>query len=384
MSVYKRVGGWAARIDLEPTATGLRRRKYIGTYATKKAAQQAERDALTSRERGVDMTPEAATISELVARFIADRRARERAYRTVARYDDIARLQINPHLGTIQLAKLKPAHVSGWLTTLATRGGVTGRPLSPKSVKHAFNLLDTALRWAVRLDLVPLNPCDRVDKPTAGRSQARALTDDETTRFFAAADATRWSSYFRIAVSTAARRGELCALRWSDVDFERREVTISRNMIETNTPGARLVEKTTKTDRARVIPFGTLAYEALRAQRSLQAKDRLAYGTLFSDSGHVFQTPLGGPVAPYLATDAFRAIRTRLCITASLHSLRHSAATRMLASGVDVRTVAAVLGHSSAATTLSVYAHVVAGHERAAVDILSERLDRTIGKAEKS
>lgn len=193
-----------------------------------------------------------------------------------------------------------------------------------------------------------------------------------------AGDETRWGPFFRVALGTAARRGELLALRWSDVDLDGGTMTIARAVVETSGPrrGARVVEKTTKTDRVRVVPLGALALDALRTQRRMQAVDRLRIGAAFQDSGHVFQGAIGGALVPYLATDAFRYLRTRLKIDATLHDLRHTAATWMLAGGIDVKTVATVLGHSAASTTLNVYGHVVAGAQAKAVAAIDERLAR--------
>jgi len=371
------------------------RRRSLGAFLTKEDAERAERDALSAKDRGVDLSPRKVTVEQLVERFIADRRSKQRALRTIDRYEGLAELSMLPHLGSLPIAKLTPAHVSAWLATLQEKGGArvaklnrkpvlrdgkrvvefTGKPLSAKTTKHAYALLRSALRWAVRHDLAARNVAEAVDPPTVGRSQAHALAEDDVRRLLVAADEMRWGPFFRVALGTAARRGELCALRWSDVDLDGATMTIARAVVETSGPkrGARLVEKTTKTDRVRIVPLGALALDALRAQRRMQAADRLRVGASFQDSAHVFQGPLGGGLVPYLATDAFRSLRTRLKIDASLHDLRHTAATWMLAGGIDVKTVAAVLGHSAASTTLNVYGHVIAGAQAKAVAAIDDR-----------
>jgi hypothetical protein len=105
----------------------------------------------------------------------------------------------------------------------------------------------------------------------------------------------------------------------------------------------------------------------------------LQAGGDYQDSGHAFQMPLGGPVAPYLATDAFRNVRDNLSLDATLHDLRHTAATWMLNGGIDVRSVAQVLGHTQASTTLAIYSHVLPGAEERAVAAIDERLRRLSG-----
>jgi integrase len=378
MSVYKRGDGrWQVLIDLERGVEGKRRRRALGTYPTRKKAEAAERAALEARDRGIDLSPRTATVADILAHFVASRRTKGCAVRTIERYEALARTGILPYLGTVSIAKLTPAHVSSWLATLQERGGVKGGPLSPHTAKHNLVMLRSALRWAVRHDLAARNVAEAVDPPTVARSQGKALGNDEASRFLAAADATPLGTFFRVALGTGARRGELLALRWSDVDFEAGMVTIARAVVEVGAGEARRVlEKSTKTDRVRSIPLGPMVLEALRRQKTAQAKDKLAAGGAFTDSGHVFQGPLGGGIAPGRASEAFRRVRQRCRIGASLHDLRHTAATWMLAGGIDVRTVANVLGHSAASTTLNIYGHVVAGAEAKAVAAIERRLGK--------
>ncbi|HEY1653561.1 MAG TPA: tyrosine-type recombinase/integrase [Candidatus Tumulicola sp.] len=106
----------------------------------------------------------------------------------------------------------------------------------------------------------------------------------------------------------------------------------------------------------------------------MQAQERREAGADYADTGHVFQTPLGGPVDPFLATEAFRSTRGRSKVKATLHDLRHTAATWMLAAGVDIASVARVLGHATPTTTLSIYAHAMPAAESRAVASIDERL----------
>jgi integrase len=351
----------------------------MGTYRTRKEAETAERKALEARDRGIDLSPKTVTVTELLDRFIADRRGKGRALRTVMRYEELAKFTIAPHIAGIAVGKLSPAHLSSWLATIKEKGSAEKKPLAPKSMSHAFSLLRSALRWALRHDLAWRNVADAVDGPTVPRSQARAIDEQEAARFFAAADTTRWEPFFRLALGTGARRGELLALRWEDVtipEVGQAAVMIRRAFVEGRGEGSRIVEKGTKTDRVRTVPLGALAIEALRSQWALQGEERRAAGTAYVDSKNVFQTPLGGPVAPFLATEAFRSLRHRSKVKATLHDLRHTAATWMLAAGVDVASVARILGHATPTTTLAIYAHVLPAAESRAIAVIDERLNR--------
>ncbi len=182
VSVYKRKSGrWAVLIDLEPTATGGRRRRSIGTYATRKDAERAERAALSQRDLGIEVSPRTVTIASLLERYMSDSAARLQAT-TKARYRTLIDKLIVPHLGEMTLARTRPAHLAEWMTTLRARGGHKGKALSAKTCRHAFVLLSTAWRWAIRMQFAAVNPLAAVAAPSVSRSRARALSAGEIAR----------------------------------------------------------------------------------------------------------------------------------------------------------------------------------------------------------
>ena len=198
MSIYKRKSGrWAVLVDVDRRADGKRRRLPLGTYATRKEAERVEREALSARDRGSDLDPDRIEVGELLDRYVRNRTGLGRAAKTVERYGDLVRLYLKPHVGSIQLTKLKPAHVSELVTTLSERGGEKNKPLSPKSVKHAFALLRAALAWAVGQEVVGRNVAATVDPPSVPRGNIIALSVSEANRLLDAADGSRWGPLFR-------------------------------------------------------------------------------------------------------------------------------------------------------------------------------------------
>ncbi len=212
-------------------------------------------------------------------------------------------------------------------------------------------------------------------RPSKGPTfPAKALTEEEARRLLAAAVGTPWHAFFTLAFCTGARRAELAALRWSNVDLERATVTISESVVRTKTG---LEFKGTKTGCVRVVPLNGLAIAALRSHRAKQNAKRLRKGDEYEVRDLVFADPLGGPWNPGSISNAFdRMAREVKLSTTRLHDVRHSAATWLLQGGVDVRTVAAILGHSTPVTTLNTYAHVMPGAEAKAVEAIAERLAR--------
>lgn len=107
-------------IAIAPPSMG---RRSLGAFLTKDDAERAKREALSAKDRGVDLSPRKVTVEQLVERFITDRRSKQRALRTIDRYEGLAELSILPHLGSLTIAKLTPAHISAWLADLQEKGG---------------------------------------------------------------------------------------------------------------------------------------------------------------------------------------------------------------------------------------------------------------------
>lgn len=376
MSIYRRRSGrYAVLVDLEPAATGLRRRKSKGTFRTRKEAEAAERKALEARDRGIDLAPETVTVRDLLERYVERCRTKALATKTLERYEELAKCHLLPVIGGLTLARLKPTHVVNVYVKAKERG------LSPKSIRHVHSLLHAALGWAVEQNLCFRNVADvaKRDLPKAQRSPARAFTEEEARRLLDAAVGTPWHAFFTLAFCTGARRAELAALRWINVDLERGTVTISESVVRTR---AGLEFKGTKTGCVRTVPLSGIAIAALRSQRASQNAKRLRKGEHYEVRGLVFADQLGRPWNPGSISNAFdRMAREAKLSTTRLQDVRHSAATWLLQGGIDVRTVSAVLGHSTPVTTLNTYAHVMPGAEVKAVEAIAERLGRAKSEA---
>jgi integrase len=392
VSVYKRKSGrWQVCVDVDRGADGVRRRRKLGTFRTRKEAESAEREALAAFERGIDLSPRVVLLAEVMRRYLDDREHRC-GEKTIERYRELERLYIAPHLGGLALSRLRPAHISEWLSMLQKRGGakkiskdatsapiVTPRPLSPRTVRHAHSLLKSALLWAINLQLTATNPAAIVEAPPLRRSDVRALSPDEVAALFTAAQGSRWSTLLAVALFTGARRGELAALRWPAMDLDVGTMTIRAALSQTR---AGISVKSTKTDRVRTIPLSPLALDALRRQRDTQFEElkALAAGDELEarrrqKDGYVFTNPLGASLVPWAVTDAFRRLAGKAkLVGVSFHALRHTAATWMVSAGVDARSAADILGHSTPATTLAIYSHAVASAKIAAVLTIDNRL----------
>jgi integrase len=185
-------------------------------------------------------------------------------------------------------------------------------------------------------------------KPKAPKAETRALSNDEVGRLLAAVANSPYETLVRIALATGARRGELLGAKWDDVDFARGTLAIRRSLEETMDNG--VAEKLPKSGKARVVQMPESAVESLRTYRVAQGR---------IGPGYVFPGPEGGPWSPNDVGDGFRRYVKRARIgRASLHTLRHTCATMLLAAGVHPKVVQEMLGHSTIAITMDLYSHV--------------------------
>jgi len=332
------------------------------------------------------------TFSEIAERFLKSV-GPDLAPATLARYEEHLRIHVAPSLGGIVVTKLKPVHLAElyaklraekirYVKVLKKGDGSTrerirfGRPLSANSVLRVHRLLHRLFGWAEPLGLVQRNVPRLVQAPKQTPSPARALTVDQVEQVLAAAEGTRFHSFFILAAETGMRRGEVGALTWDCIDFDR-EVAIVRQAIGEDRKGGTFI-KNTKSGRQRVIPLNASAVEALRRHRAVQAAEKLAAkeGT-YTDQGLVFASEMGSLLDLDAVSKAFSSLLRGLGIKAkglSLHSCRHFVGTTSLVTGSDVRTVSDLLGHADPGVTLRVYGHVVAGAKERAVTSIGDAL----------
>lgn len=287
---------------------------------------------------------------------------------------------IVPALGNRTLDKLGPADLDRLYRKLTAAGQ------APASVRKVHYLLSGALKQARRWGWVQRNVAEDAAKPVLHRSEVRAPSPDQVLGAIAAAQA-RWPGYpmyLRLAATTGARRGELCALRATDVDFVEggAHLRIVRAIIQPE--GGGYVIKATKTEDGRsiVLDEDTAAMLAghiddLRRRSEDAGVGLIAEPYLFSWPIQARDPRLDGsrPWMPREMTRRWAWLRSEASAPdLRLHSLRHFAATQMLDAGVPVRTVSARLGHRQTSTTLNVYAAAVKGSDQAAADAIGKRL----------
>lgn len=307
------------------------------------------------------------TVGDLIDDWLA-LAIRDLSPTTARGYDWIIKTYVRPSLGKVPLARLRASQLDRFYAQLREKGGQDGKPLSAATVRQVHAILRRALQQGVRWGWIKENPAALASPPRVRSAQLTPPEPADVVALIAAANAEDpdLGCFLHLAATSGARRGELCGLRWSDLDFKAGAMTISRNVVE----GANgVVEKDTKTHASRRIALDPDTVAVIESHRKRMADRAAACAVRVSNEAHVFSVDPDGdrPWTPNEVTKRFIRLRGRTGMeNVRLHDLRHFAATRLLAAGVPVRTVSGRLGHANAATTLGVYAHFVEESDREA------------------
>lgn len=299
---------------------------------------------------------------------------------TIRGYRDIVETRWVPRLGAVRLRDLKAYMVEDQLAWMRKRGGLDGKPLSGNTCQKALSFLKTALKRARRLEYIDSNPCELVDAPSRNVKEVNVIDESEVQRMKVALIGHpdhRFAAATMLALDTGMRRGELCALRWKDVDLSENVVHIRRALAEARTSdtynGETVEEKLPKSSRSsRDVTIPAKSAESLRNYKELQRYRLLYNGIEQSDETPVFCSDLAELYRPSKFTSDFSRFAQHKSFGITLHGLRHTHASLLLKSGIPIQYVSARLGHESIEITYKTYSHFLPGDDGGSADAWSE------------
>lgn len=279
------------------------------------------------------------------------------------------------------LQKLRPSHIEAYYADI---------PIGSRPVHHT--VLRRALRKAVKEKLMMVNPALDLDhaprRPKvddAARLNCWTATDARTFLAAAKADGPQTAALYAVALDTGARKGELCGLRWEDVDLEAGELRIVRQL---TTPGPEPIFGPPKNGCSRDVTLSAEVLELLRQHKRVQAELKMANRTTYRDHGLVFAKEYGDltnradmiglPIqSNHLGERQFaRLIATAKVKPITFHGMRHTCATLLLQAGEPVHIVAKRLGHARVEITLNTYAHALPDMQKQAAATMGALLHR--------
>ena len=331
--------------------TGATKPRWVSGFATEKQAKLERDKARISLSTNTYVTVSGINVGEFLDKWI-ELHANQLKPTTLSKYRSYLRLYLKPGLGSIKLQELRPSHVQ------ALYGQLLERPLAPSTVHYAGSVLKLALNYAVDVEgLLATNPANKVSTPKGQSVTPDLWNKDELNTFLKASSDHRLGFYFRLSAFTGARRGEVCALRWSD--FDGSLLTISKSRTKAGNDVVELSSTKGGTNGRRTIKVDTDTMELLKNHRKRQIQERMALGECWTDTGYVFVREDGLPIDVHTPTHLFRKLsKTAELEPIRLHDLRHLHATELLRLGIPLHVVAHRLGHRDAMVTATIYAHV--------------------------
>jgi integrase len=358
-------------------------------FATKREAEDAEAKRRTEEQlkyelakagSGVAAAPPQ-TLAMLLEEFMRQHAEKKLAPKTIERYRELMSC-LDLALRAMPLADITPLHLSREWNRLLESGGhtrsdKTPRPLSAKTVRSIAGVVSSAFARGERWGFVTANPVQRSEPPVPRKRIKKLLTPAQQEMVFQAGTGP-WClpMFLRMAGSIAARRGEILALRWSDIQDGR--ITIARSLTQTK----HLLDfKSTKTDNPHVVALPPSILDPLEEHRQQQHRFRQQFGPDYrAELDLIFANPDGTPLKPDSVSASVSLLFRKLKLPkgTSLHSLRHTHASEMLDAGVPLPVVSARLGHTSIRTTAETYAHAIHGGDDEAVRRWEEYRQRNL------
>lgn len=368
---------WELKFDAErDPLTGKRRIRY---YSFKGARREAELELarlVSQHAAGENVDPSKETVAEFMQRWDRDWGSLNLSPKTLERFRELIRLYITPHIGAVRMQKLRTVHLNELYAKLQRAGGKNGAKLSASSVSYVHRVLHRALGHAVTWSVIIRNPASLAEAPSQSSPEIRILDKDQASALLRSLEGRTIRPIVSFLLGTGARRGEALALRWQDVDLDNGIVRIARSLEQTKN-ALRFKSPKTKSGRRDVAISPWLVAE-LRAHRTRQQEHRLALGMgRAPNDSLVFARWDGAPRSPHWLSQKFALAAAKLKINCTLHGLRHTHVSALIAEKLDILTISRRIGHASPAITLNVYGHLFGNTDARAAEIM----EKTFGGA---
>lgn len=366
---------WDLVWHLPPLPDGRYPRESAVFRGTKREAEieWARRESEIKRAGVERLRPDTMLFGDYVEQWMGQMRPHLRP-KTVESYEMTLRCHVLPSLGQTPLSKLNRSLLTAWLHRLSGKIGSHGKVLSPRTVSYCRAIVRGCLQEAVRDGLLATNPVELVRAPIQKPMLVPSYSLEDVRKLDPLTNQYRYGPLVATLWRTGLRVGEALALRWSDIDFGRGAISVTKQLIEVQ--GQKL-ETRPKSDRGiREVP---LAGEAVTVLRNLQASQNtereLRGGLKWNPDAYVFCTERGTRAMHRNTIRAWHLIREHAGLKpAGIHALRHTFASLSLLAGMDLSTLSTILGHENPAFTARIYAHVLTATKVRAISRLDELL----------
>jgi len=382
-SVIKRGKSWCVVLDFGKDVNGRRKREWHSGYRTKKEAEVARTELLSSRDRGLYVAKSALTVKQFAEEHwfpfldqLVDGATLKES--TTSSYQHMVVSYVIPELGHIKLTALTTTNLNSLYAKLLKSGrknvrGLQSTALSATTVGLVHRTIHRMLRDAMQWDMLVKNVAANASPPKSKQEpdkKIKAWSPQELKAFIAATKNDRLGPAWLLFCTTGLRRGEVAGLKWGDIDLKEGKLKVERTMTVID---HKIVMGTPKTAHSkRLVALDPETVKALKSLKAIQASEKLAWGVAYKGEDLIFVKEDGSPVHPRVITRMFQRIaKDQGLPKIPVHGLRHSYATAALEAGVPLKVVSERLGHSSIRVTGDIYSHVRPEVDMAAAELVA-------------
>lgn len=375
-SITQRGDKYRVCFDYGIDREGNRVRKYR-TFDTKRDATRAFNEHKVKMDKGTQIMPSEYTFAQWLDYWYKDIILPQIEETTAYGYRGMIENYLKPQLGEIRLQKLTARDIQQYYTWLMGE-----KELSPNTVIKHHNLLTNTLNAAERQEYITKNPMRAVSPPKKRQREAKFYTPEQLGILLDKAVGTRLELPVFICAYLGLRRGELCGLRWSDVDLEHKTITIENTRTQA---GKKEIEKGTKTaSSTRTLYLPDTLCDMLKAAKENQQACRAEYKNAYDDNDYVVVMEDGRPFRPNYLSELFgKFLADNDLPKIVLHELRHTFASLSNQAGIPAYNIGKALGHSTPATTQKIYTHLLDQTHTQAVEGVAAIADEARRKAGK-
>jgi integrase len=361
-SLKKRGKNWYIIVDTKDE-TGKRKQKWINTKCEKKSdAEKVLREILTKIDNNCFVTPQKITFSDFLLDWLYNVIKNNVEETTWESYALVVLKHVVPYFKMqtkdISLQELQPIHLQKYYEFKHKKDKSTGeKGLSANTLRKHHANIKSALDYAVRMNLIPFNPADRIHLPKKEKFHASYYTVEQLERLFEICQGTPIESAVYIASHYGLRRGEVLGVKWDAIDFEEGTISIKETRVKC---GNNIITKKPKTESSfRTLPLINNIEVYLKALRKKQKANKLLFGKDYNDEGYVCCWDDGSPLKTEYLNHKFKEILEKNDMPPiRFHDLRHSTASYLLKHGMSLKNIQIWLGHSDYGTTANIYSHV--------------------------
>lgn len=360
-SITKRKDGrWQGAVTIGRNDDGTPRRQFIYGKTRREVAEKVN-TLINSINNGTFIDKyKNPTVEAWLNFWLVTYKKNSVKQKTYDQYEGVIRVHLVTEFGQLRLVDLTESHLQKFYNRLFAEG------LAARTIQIINTILHSALKKAIKSRLLLFNVCDAVELPKQAQKERRVLTTEEQKRLLKILKDDEQGAMYIFALFTGLRRGEVLALKWSDVDLENGTIYVTKTLSRVKTymdsgDKTKLVVTEPKTETSkRFIPIVDSLIPLLENQKEL-TKNNNEYDL-------VFPSDAGGYIDPGNYNRKFYKLTKKAGLPkANPHSLRHSFATRALEVGIDLKTTQALLGHSSVEITANLYSHALMDHKQSEI-----------------